>query len=128
MNVFLWNARARNGHVEATLNHPFPAQVFAALLYFLVGFQCSFLVFFLNYYLNSCIGIAMAYAVAAFSPTTEAANGAGEGRFDGTSTRAVSKQSPKGRRGVRAVRAPREMIARPKMSQNEWTSTEIRGF
>ena len=32
MNVFLRNARARNGHVEATLNHPFPAQVaFAAL-------------------------------------------------------------------------------------------------
>ena len=28
MDVFLWNARARNGHVEATLNHPFPAQVF----------------------------------------------------------------------------------------------------
>ena len=28
MNVFLWNARARNGHVEATLNHPFPAQAF----------------------------------------------------------------------------------------------------
>ena len=27
MNVFLWNTRARNGHVEATLNHPFPAQV-----------------------------------------------------------------------------------------------------
>ena len=27
MNVFLWNARARNVHVEATLNHPFPAQV-----------------------------------------------------------------------------------------------------
>ena len=27
MNVFLWNERARNGHVEATLNHPFPAQV-----------------------------------------------------------------------------------------------------
>ena len=27
MNVFLRNARARNGHVEATLNHPFPAQV-----------------------------------------------------------------------------------------------------
>ena len=27
MNVCLWNARARNGHVEATLNHPFPAQV-----------------------------------------------------------------------------------------------------
>ena len=27
MNVFFWNARARNGHVEATLNHPFPAQV-----------------------------------------------------------------------------------------------------
>ena len=27
MNVFLWNARARNGHVEAALNHPFPAQV-----------------------------------------------------------------------------------------------------
>ena len=27
MNVFLWNARARNIHVEATLNHPFPAQV-----------------------------------------------------------------------------------------------------
>ena len=26
MNVFLWNARARNGHVEATLNHHFPAQ------------------------------------------------------------------------------------------------------
>merc|ERR1711965_1086133 len=26
VNVFLWNARARNGHVEATLNHPFPAQ------------------------------------------------------------------------------------------------------
>ena len=26
MNVFLWNARARNGQVEATLNHPFPAQ------------------------------------------------------------------------------------------------------
>ena len=26
MNVFLWNALARNGHVEATLNHPFPAQ------------------------------------------------------------------------------------------------------
>ena len=26
MNVFLWNARARNGHVEATLNLPFPAQ------------------------------------------------------------------------------------------------------
>ena len=26
MNVFLWNVRARNGHVEATLNHPFPAQ------------------------------------------------------------------------------------------------------
>ena len=26
MNVFLWNARARNTHVEATLNHPFPAQ------------------------------------------------------------------------------------------------------
>ena len=26
MNVFLWNARARNGHLEATLNHPFPAQ------------------------------------------------------------------------------------------------------
>ena len=26
MNVFLWNARARNGHFEATLNHPFPAQ------------------------------------------------------------------------------------------------------
>ena len=26
MNVFLWDARARNGHVEATLNHPFPAQ------------------------------------------------------------------------------------------------------
>ena len=30
MNVFLWNARARNGDVEATLNHPFPAQVFTA--------------------------------------------------------------------------------------------------
>ena len=27
MKVFLWNARARNTHVEATLNHPFPAQV-----------------------------------------------------------------------------------------------------
>ena len=27
MNVFLLNARARNGHVEATLNHPCPAQV-----------------------------------------------------------------------------------------------------
>ena len=27
MNVFLWNARARNSHVEATLNHPFTAQV-----------------------------------------------------------------------------------------------------
>ena len=27
MNVFLRKARARNGHVEATLNHPFPAQV-----------------------------------------------------------------------------------------------------
>ena len=27
MNVFLWNACARNGHIEATLNHPFPAQV-----------------------------------------------------------------------------------------------------
>ena len=27
MDVFLWNARARNTHVEATLNHPFPAQV-----------------------------------------------------------------------------------------------------
>ena len=26
VNVFLWNARARNTHVEATLNHPFPAQ------------------------------------------------------------------------------------------------------
>ena len=26
MNVFLWNARPRNTHVEATLNHPFPAQ------------------------------------------------------------------------------------------------------
>ena len=26
MNVFLWNAHAQNGHVEATLNHPFPAQ------------------------------------------------------------------------------------------------------
>ena len=32
MNVFLWNARARNGHVEATLNHPFPAQVLHDLL------------------------------------------------------------------------------------------------
>ena len=32
MNVFLWNARARNGHVEATLNHPFPAQVAHAAL------------------------------------------------------------------------------------------------
>ena len=34
MNVFLWNARARNTDVEATLNHPFPAQassVYAAL-------------------------------------------------------------------------------------------------
>ena len=31
MNVFLRNARARNGHVEATLNHPFPAQVAAVL-------------------------------------------------------------------------------------------------
>ena len=28
MNVFLWNARARNGHVEATLNLFFPAQVY----------------------------------------------------------------------------------------------------
>ena len=27
MNVFLWNARARNTHVEANLNHSFPAQV-----------------------------------------------------------------------------------------------------
>ena len=27
MNVFLWNARARNSQVEATLNHPFAAQV-----------------------------------------------------------------------------------------------------
>ena len=27
MNVFLWNVRARNSHVEATLNHPFAAQV-----------------------------------------------------------------------------------------------------
>ena len=27
MNVFLWNARARNTHVEATSNRPFPAQV-----------------------------------------------------------------------------------------------------
>ena len=26
MNVLLRNARARNGHVEARLNHPFPAQ------------------------------------------------------------------------------------------------------
>ena len=31
MNVFLWNARVRNAHVEATLNHPFPAQVPNAL-------------------------------------------------------------------------------------------------
>ena len=30
MNVFLWNARPRNTHVEATLNHPFPAQVIDA--------------------------------------------------------------------------------------------------
>ena len=30
MNVFLWKARARNGHVEATWNHPCPAQVAAA--------------------------------------------------------------------------------------------------
>ena len=37
MNVFLWNARARNGHVEATLNHPFPAQVLEALLRSLCG-------------------------------------------------------------------------------------------
>ena len=111
---------------EFAIMLPFAA-VFAALLYFLVGFQCSFLVFFLNYYLNSCIGIAMAYAVAAFSPTTEAVNRAGQGRFDGTSTRVSSKQSPKGR-GLRASRSPREMIARPKMSQKEWTSTEIRGF
>ena len=27
VNVFLWNARPRNGHVEATLNHPCAAQV-----------------------------------------------------------------------------------------------------
>ena len=31
MNVFLGNARARNGHVEATLNHPFPAQALVLL-------------------------------------------------------------------------------------------------
>ena len=30
MNVFLWNARARSIQVEATLNHPFAAQVFHA--------------------------------------------------------------------------------------------------
>ena len=29
MNVFLWNARARNTHVEATLNLSCPAQAFA---------------------------------------------------------------------------------------------------
>ncbi|KAH8071744.1 ATPase [Aureococcus anophagefferens] len=34
----------------------------------------SFAVFWATYYLNSCVGIALAYAVAAFSPTTEAAN------------------------------------------------------
>ena len=27
MNLFSWNARARNANVEATLNHPCPAQV-----------------------------------------------------------------------------------------------------
>ena len=31
MHVFLGNARARNTHVEATLNHPFPAQAAAEL-------------------------------------------------------------------------------------------------
>ena len=48
--------------------------VFAGLIYFMVKFQCSFAVFWATYYLNSCVGIALAYAVAAFSPTTEAAN------------------------------------------------------
>ena len=37
MNVFLWNARARNGHVEATLNHPFPAQVDGTVVATTVG-------------------------------------------------------------------------------------------
>ena len=48
--------------------------VFAGLIYFMVKFQCSFAVFWATYYANSCVGIALAYAVAAFSPTTEAAN------------------------------------------------------
>ena len=27
MSIFFWNAHAENTHIEATLNHPFPAQV-----------------------------------------------------------------------------------------------------
>ena len=43
MNVFLRNARARNGHVEATLNHPFPAQVRFAVSAVILFYGCRWL-------------------------------------------------------------------------------------
>jgi len=58
---------------ECAVMLPFSA-VFVALLYFMVSLKCRFLVLWLTYYANSCVGIALAYALAGICSTTEAAN------------------------------------------------------
>mmetsp|Transcript_90016 Transcript_90016/g.280160 ORF Transcript_90016/g.280160 Transcript_90016/m.280160 type:complete len:621 (+) Transcript_90016:92-1954(+) len=47
---------------------------FSAIVFFAMRLQGSFIVFAAAYFLTSMVGIVLAYAVAAFAPTMEAAN------------------------------------------------------
>ncbi|GBF95048.1 P-loop containing nucleoside triphosphate hydrolase [Raphidocelis subcapitata] len=48
----------------------------SAIVYFGVGLQGSFLVFWLTYFATLCVGIALAYTIAALSPSMDIANAA----------------------------------------------------
>ena len=66
-----------------------------------------------------------------FPPATAAPPpklGSGQEKGDSTSLQRGSSRSNFREKGIHALSSPREMIARRKMSQNEWNTTEIRGF
>ena len=50
--------------------------VFSASAFYAIGYQGSFATYWVVYYLNLCIGIVLAYLVAAISPSMEVANAA----------------------------------------------------
>jgi len=60
--------------VEEAILAVFTSLLFSVCVFFAMSLQGSFLVFWIIYFLTTMVGIVLAYAVAAVSPTMEAAN------------------------------------------------------